>query len=388
MICPSGDAVSEAKLIDDFALHSSIAGGAHASHANCVSSQTDNAARATSAESKKLKGAELDAAKALVEAHAAVPANMQHAVDCWLKLSPEAKADAYEMHGLGCTGHSANLTTDDSHKHSESTVLPVNMVRDRAARVLQRFFCVKRGKANRLVFKGYTGTIPMFRSGFREGLTPSGMCLLPAGKHLNGGDLPSVTDTLWKVSKLLSSEGEHHAYYLNEHRAFDLFATDKGLSTAQLLSCKGSRQNYSVQQATRVLRNTSAYVQYLHETRIESDVNLLVEGVWEGLRDRFVLGALRARSFVDVAFTSPLIFFTHSELVTLTLSLITNSHTCIIPHLGRLLALCLGASWRELGLGSKKLAASTVSDTKRLPTCNSWPKPSFSNSPNLDLGNI
>jgi len=103
MICPSGDAVSEAKFIDESALHSTIASGAHASHANCVSSQTDNAARATSSEMKKLKGAELDAAKALVEAHAAVPANMQHAVNCWLKLSPEQQADAYEMHGLGCT---------------------------------------------------------------------------------------------------------------------------------------------------------------------------------------------------------------------------------------------------------------------------------------------
>ena len=67
------------------------------------------------------------------------------------------------------------------------------------------------------------------------------MCLLPAGKHLDGGDLPSVTDTMWKVSKLFSSEGEHHDYYLNEHRAFDLFARNKGLVTARLLSCKGSR---------------------------------------------------------------------------------------------------------------------------------------------------
>ena len=69
------------------------------------------------------------------------------------------------------------------------------------------------------------------------------------------------------------------------------------------------------QQATRVLRNVDAYLVYLHETRVESEPNLLVEGVWDGLRDRYVLGALRARSFVDAAFTTPLIFFTHSELV-------------------------------------------------------------------------
>ena len=46
---------------------------------------------------------------------------------------------------------------------------------------------------------------------------------------------------------------------------------------------------------------------YLDETRIEAVPNKLVEGVWDGLRDRYVLGALRARSFVDVK-----TFFTQS----------------------------------------------------------------------------
>ena len=87
------------------------------------------------------------------------------------------------------------------------------------------------------------------------------------------------------------------------------------LSTCCLLSVQGSRQNLTVQQATRVLCNVPAYLQYMHETRIESSPNKLVEGVWDGLRDRYVLGALRARSFVDVAFTTPLIFFTHSDHV-------------------------------------------------------------------------
>ena len=472
MICPSGDAASEAKLIDESALHSDIAGGAHASHANCVSSQTDNAARATSSEMKKLKGAELDAAKALVEAHAAVPANMQHAVDCWLKLTPAQQDDAYEMHGLGCTGHSANLTTDDSHKHSESAALTTNMVHDRAARVIQRLrkahvrarltvdartqltevelkewladtsdivrksvpprdrpyapapaplapiaermalpntqgFCpellemfswtmrddplpfklrkghgpngpvAKKLKAStaaaaaaaaavaaaaaasmsspsdeeeevrgvggedegaeakkapiiRIVFKGYAGSKPTFDSGHRPDGPRDPVSLKPPGKHLNGGDMPSVPEVIRKTSMLLSSEGEHQAYYLNEHRPFNLFAKNRRLETSRLLSCKGSRQNYSVQQATRIVRNESAYLAYLHETRVESDANLLVEGVWDGLRDRYVLGALRARSFVDVAFTSPLIFFTHSDLVTIDLLSFTTVRAVIM----------------------------------------------------------
>lgn len=284
---------------------------------------------------------------------------MQHAVDCWLKMSPEQRVDAYEMHELGCAGHSGNLTTEDSHKKSESTVITANMVDDRAARVLQRFFfygyrrrifflstgticpagqgppipatmelkkALQDGhhgpqfwgrvhpKVRLLILKGYVGNKPAFSAGSRRA-DWRGKSLVPAGKHLDGSDLPAVGDVLWKVSKLLATDGEHHAYYLNEHRTFNVFAKMHCLKTCRLLSVKGSRQNLTVQQATRVLRNVPAYLQYLHETRIESVPNKLVEGVWDGLRDRYVLGALRARSFVDVAFTTPLIFFTHSDHV-------------------------------------------------------------------------
>ena len=64
-----------------------------------------------------------------------------------------------------------------------------------------------------------------------------------------------------------------------------------------------------------MLRNVPAYLQYIHETRIESNPSKPVEGVWNGLRGRYVPGALRARSFVDVAFTTPPIFFSHSDHV-------------------------------------------------------------------------
>ena len=43
---------------------------------------------------------------------------MQHADDCWVKMSPAQRGGAYEMHGIGCTGHSLNLPTVDSHKYS------------------------------------------------------------------------------------------------------------------------------------------------------------------------------------------------------------------------------------------------------------------------------
>ena len=64
-----------------------------------------------------------------------------------------------------------------------------------------------------------------------------------------------------------------------------------------------------------MLRYEPTYLKYLSETRVELDPNQLVDGVWDGLRDRYVLGAFRARSFVDAALTSPLIFFTHSDQV-------------------------------------------------------------------------
>ena len=359
MVCPSGDAKSEAKLIDESALHSDVAGGVHASHANCVSSQTDNAARATSKASKVLKGAELDEAKRLIEAHVAVPANMQHAVDYWLTMSPEQREDAYEMHGIGCAGHTDNLITEDSHKQTEAKVVTANMVDDRASRVIQRFFfygyrrrinflkipCIcpagqgppipatmelkalnfghhgpmywgrVHPKVRLLILKGYVGNKPAFHAGSCRG-DWQGKHLLPAGRHLNGGELPAVGDVLWKVSKLLATDGLHHAYHLNEHRAFNIFAKAHHMKTCRLLSVKGSRQNLTVQQATRVLRNLPVYLQCLHETAfIESVPNKLVEGVWDGLRDHYVLAALRARSVVDVAFTTPLIFFTHSDYV-------------------------------------------------------------------------
>jgi len=73
MVLCSGDAETEAALIMKEALHSDVAGGAHASHANCVSSSTDNAARATSAELKRLKGLEIKEAIGLIEAQSSSP---------------------------------------------------------------------------------------------------------------------------------------------------------------------------------------------------------------------------------------------------------------------------------------------------------------------------
>jgi hypothetical protein len=209
---------------------------------------------------------------------------MQHAVDCWLELSPEQRTIAYKMHGIGCTGHAVNLTTEaeDTHRKSETTAISANMVNDLAARVVQRlilgWFHRKTGGDPKipptleptkalepgyqgpvlwgrvhpwrrlLILKGYVGATPAFSAGPKP---PEGgrrtVRLVPAGKHLNGGELPAVGDVRWKVSKLLFSDGEHHTYYLNEHRAFHLFAKMRLFKTCRLLSVKGSHQNITVQ---------------------------------------------------------------------------------------------------------------------------------------------
>ena len=201
------------------------------------------------------------------------PGNMQHADDCWVKISPAQRAGAYEMYGIGCPGHSLNLSTKVSHKKSESTVISASMVYDRAARVMQRFYLggYRRRHAGggpeipetlelkalelghqgpmfwgrvhpkvRLILKGYVGKKPAPSAG-ECGAGGRAVRLVPAGKHLDGGELPAVGDVLWKVSKLLATDGEHDAYYPNEYRAFNIFAKMRLLSPCRLPSVKGSR---------------------------------------------------------------------------------------------------------------------------------------------------
>jgi hypothetical protein len=57
------------------------------------------------------------------------------------------------------------------------------------------------------------------------------------------------------------------------------------------------------------------YLGYMDDARVEGDPSKLVTKEWDGLRDRYVTAALCARSVVDVCFTSPMTFFTHSSSV-------------------------------------------------------------------------
>jgi hypothetical protein len=106
-------------------------------------------------------------------------------------------------------------------------------------------------------------------------------------------------------------------YYLNESRAMEQFASAMNMTLVKLPATKGSWQSINVQLPTAILKNLPAYLAYVDGIRAdESELNKLMTTVWDGLRDRHVVAALRARSFVDVVFTTPMVFFTHHRLVT------------------------------------------------------------------------
>ena len=79
---------------------------------------------------------------------------------------------------------------------------------------------------------------------------------------------------------------------------------------------RGSRQSVNVQLPTAILRNLQAYSEYVHALRAEdsrpaedSPLNQLMTTAWDGLRDKDLVVALRARSFACCALTTLMIFW-------------------------------------------------------------------------------
>jgi hypothetical protein len=89
------------------------------------------------------------------------------------------------------------------------------------------------------------------------------------------------------------------------------------LTLVKLPATKGSRQSIYMQLPTTILKNLPAYLAYVDAIRADdSELKKLISAMCGGLRDRHVVAALRARSFVDVMFTTLMVFFTHHRLVT------------------------------------------------------------------------
>ena len=104
-----------------------------------------------------------------------------------------------------------------------------------------------------------------------------------------------------------------------------------------------------MQLATAILANKATYLKYMSEIRAESDPNKLVGVVWDGLRNRYVVAALRARSFVDVTYAKTINFFTHS--ITMTRPVLRTAvdavkvHRQTFPYLTRDLAAKSWVTW-------------------------------------------
>ena len=223
-------------------------------------------------------------------------------------------------------------TTDDCWSKSEKVTVEANMVEERAGRVLLRWVQLRRAiKKNKppvrviAASKDYSWVRGSsgFESGWGEtwaapggGGTRGALRLLPRNRHLDGiNDQPDVPNIIHCTSKVFatSSGGDH----LNESRSFHQFAQDQKFVVVHLPSVKGNRQSINVQLPTAILRNLKPYTRYIHSVRAEDDpLNKLVTTPWYGLRDRFVVAALRARSFIDSVFTRPMILFSHSNSVT------------------------------------------------------------------------
>jgi hypothetical protein len=250
-------------------------------------------------------------------------------------MGDEQRGQAETMHELGCAGHALNLVTDDSWKKTEKAIIKENMARDRAALVLQRSFLALSSKTTQGSYIKYCLRIvkqlgadrssrpAMFRessslgASWSKGQKSGEIALVPNDKHRDGlSELPDVPNTVNCSSKAFASSGKHWSYYLNEERKLMAYAKKNGLVVRRLPAVQGSRQNINVQLATAILANMTAYLNYADAVRADAEPNKLVETVWNGLRDRYTVAALRSRSFVDVTYTTPMIFFTHSTTVT------------------------------------------------------------------------
>ena len=133
---------------------------------------------------------------------------------------------------------------------------------------------------------------------------------------LFGDAAPDVAAVIRQTSLAFAAGGEHNEYFLNECLALTELASQHGYVLLRLPAVRGSRQSVNVKLATAILANASVYLKYDDQVRIDGDPSKLICSQWDGLHSRYVAGALKARSLVDVAFCQPLNFFTQHVTVT------------------------------------------------------------------------
>ena len=156
-------------------------------------------------------------------------------------------------------------------------------------------------------------TKPAFTANFTNGAGPGPLRLVP--DHF-GDAAPDVAAVIRQTSLAFAAGDEHNDYYLNECLALTEWASQHGYVLLRLPAVRGSRQSVNVKLATAILANVSVCLKYDDQVRIDGDPSKLICSQWDGLHSRYVAGALKARSLVDVAFCQPLTFFTHHVTVT------------------------------------------------------------------------
>lgn len=261
-ICKSGKANSEAADIKA-ALSSPVNGGVTASFVSVVSGTSDNAARATTREVNDLKCKELENLRRDLSEEDMLELGgtefvkeMKAAAEAYRKLTPHQQSQATIIHELGCSGHSLDLTIDACYNKTEKNTLKENMAREEY-----------------------------------------------------DGEPRDVGNIIRVISKLFASGGEHSNYYLNEFRVFENYTKKVPQSVyTKLPPVRGSRQSINVELPAAIVFNTESYLHYLSGLRVDSEPNKLVTEAVDGLSDRFVQGALRARTLVNCDGTSYAVF--------------------------------------------------------------------------------
>ena len=126
--------------------------------------------------------------------------------------------------------------------------------------------------------------------------------------------MPDVSSILITLSKAFSPFGDDATYYLNESKHLQRWCDANERALINLPSRKGSRQGWTLSVGTAVMLNVESYSEYMNEIRADDqELNQLISGSWEAVKDKYFIAAVSARSFVDVVFARPLNYFVHSD---------------------------------------------------------------------------
>ena len=297
-VCASGKAVDEAKQIRD-ALRSELLNGLQGSLVLVATSCTDNAARATSRELEKLKKKELD--NLLLRAADEIEIDMHNngdkyaaVIEAYRKLTPEQRKDALTLQELGCNGHTLNLVVDSCWKHTEKMVMKLNVEKNFAANVIQRFVCQKfnlRGS----------------RSGEHALFNRCSALYVDV-------DVPKFIISLTK--QFPSTVDEDADPRLQEKNSIDSYVRQDQATYRRMPGKLGSRQSFEVEVAAVIIHNTPVYSKYFDKYRECESANNLATTTAAHIKDKFVQAALRSRTFVCAGFNETARWFTHSECIT------------------------------------------------------------------------